>query len=506
MLKLSELLNGYAVSIPTGNDPLISAISLDSRSISKGDLFCAVQGESSHGADFVPVAVQRGAVAILHDGRAALPTAARHLLVMELPELRAELGELAKRFYSADSRAVTAITGTNGKTSCCINYAQLSSALGQRCGTVGTLGWGLPTRLETTGLTTPDVFTLHDRLARMQAQGAKSFAVEASSHALAQGRLDGVNVQTAIFTNLTRDHLDYHATAENYGAAKASLFYHPGLRNVVLNSDDIFSKEIAAKARYTAELVRYSIDPKSAYTDSAASIDVWAENIQLTVAGITATVCTPWGHGELALAQIGRFNLSNALAVISALCLDGFPLDRILAAFAELEPVPGRMQVCTVPGSPSIVVDYAHTPDALEQVLSALQEHCQARLWLVFGCGGDRDRGKRAEMAAIAQRYAQHVIVTSDNPRTEDPGAIVADILSGMNPEVEQQCRVEAELDRGAAIAAAVTRASTEDWVVIAGKGHETYQQIGARREPFDDLLVAQSALRARESAAGMRP
>lgn len=492
-IQLSQLLAGTGAEL--SRDCVVTDISLSSNTLRSGELFVARQGGTQHGAYFAEQAVAAGAVAVLHDGLAALPPLPADIAVVELTNLDDQLGRIAARFFTTDEIVgpLVAVTGTNGKTSCALNYANLSNALGTPCGVIGTLGWGIPPQLEETGLTTPDIVTVHRSLANMHSAGCAAFAVEASSHALDQGRLECVPITTAVFTNLSRDHLDYHGDFDSYAAAKTRLFYWPGLRNVVINADDEYSPKLLRAVRCSGESITYATESSKA--------DIVAESIELTGHGIKADLRSPWGVARIELTQIGRFSLQNALAVIGALCLEGAELDSVVEQLPSLRPVPGRMQVFGPEPGPHLLVDYAHTPDALEKVLQSLSEHCDAQLWLVFGCGGDRDRGKRAEMAAIAEAYAQHIIVTSDNPRSEDPQAIIDDIVCGFSQQAMHNGAVSTQVDRHSAIEQAVCHSADRDWVLIAGKGHEKYQQIGSEKIPFDDVLVAQAALQKRASA-----
>ncbi len=494
---LSKLLNGCEV---TGSgDCELSGITMDSRAVTPGAAFFALQGSREHGLRHLDEALANGAVALVHDGAEPLPELPSQFTAVAVHNLRKQLGKLAAGFYgtAANEPKVLAVTGTNGKTSCAVNIAQVSNRLQKRCAVVGTLGWGVPPDYQDTGLTTPDVFSMHRIVAQLRSDGCSMVAMEASSHALDQGRLDGLPVHTAVFTNLSRDHLDYHNSFEEYGQAKARLFQHPGLRHVVINDDDEYATKLRSAARFSGHILGYSL--------GSPSSELYATDISLSETGISANVHTPWGHGSLQLPLIGRFNLQNALAVLAAQCLQGFEFAQVLAALGELETVPGRMHLLNTKSWPRIIVDYAHTPDALAQVLQAVRGHCAGKLWLVFGCGGDRDRGKRPQMAQAAARYADHCVVTSDNPRTEDPDQIIADIMDGFS-EQQRQEKVLIHADRERAIQQAVGLANDGDWLVIAGKGHETYQLIGTEKKAFDDRRIAQGFLKQRQSRVAGAP
>ncbi|MBB3169108.1 UDP-N-acetylmuramoyl-L-alanyl-D-glutamate--2,6-diaminopimelate ligase [Simiduia aestuariiviva] len=473
---------------------LISGVSLDSRKVRPGYLFLAVDGLEHKGRDFLPQAFAAGAViAITESEQLELalddPQGAR----IGLPSLKGKLSEIAARFYGLPGQHmnIAGVTGTNGKTTCSQLLAQLYYALGRRSGVLGTLGYGaVAGALIDTGMTTPDAVELQRILREMYDQQVEFVAMEVSSHSLTQGRAAAVPVRTALFTNLTRDHLDYHGTMEAYGAAKLSLFHHLGLMRGVVNLDDPFSAEIVAKAPKNIALFTYGV--------INADADVHVTKVEYLDTGIQAQLVTPWGRGELRVGLLGEFNLSNLLAVVTAACADGFSLAEVLAAAATFVPVPGRMERIAIDADVQVLVDYAHTPDALRAVLVAARVHCKGALWCVFGCGGDRDAGKRPEMAKVAEQLADRCVVTSDNPRTEAPERIVADIVVGF--EQPQNCTQL--VDRAAAIAFAVDAAQAGDMIIIAGKGHEDYQIVGVEKRQFSDKLHAQAALQRRMEVA----
>jgi UDP-N-acetylmuramoyl-L-alanyl-D-glutamate--2,6-diaminopimelate ligase len=402
--------------------------------------------------------------------------------------LREQVGEIAARFFGRPSAAlhVIGVTGTNGKTSIVQLLANALALLGQRAATIGTLGAGLVGALRAGERTTPDVISVQALLAEFRDAGASHVAMEVSSHALEQGRVNAVDFNVAVFTNLTRDHLDYHGTMAAYGAAKAKLFACPGLRSAVINVDDAFGRELAARLPDDVRGLRYAID---------AQAEVRASGVTTSGAGLAFMLHTPWGEGAIESSLLGRFNVYNLMAVAGGLGALGYTFAQIQNALTQLRPVAGRMN--RLGGSaraPLVVIDYAHTPDALEQALTSLRAHCAGRLVCVFGCGGERDKGKRPQMGAIAERLADRLIVTDDNPRGEDGSAIVKQIVAGLaRPE-----RATVERDRAAAIAFALRAAQPGDVVLIAGKGHESYQEIAGRKLPFDDLDIARRALEAR--------
>lgn len=498
-MSLRDLLAGHADAGAAG-DIRVNGLSLDSRSLRAGEAFVALAGSRMHGMGFAPTAVSRGAVAILADPAGIADATARDTAagtcgaapLLWVEDLRARVGALAARLFGEPSRAlhVTGVTGTNGKTSTVQLIAQALQHAGRITATIGTLGAGLHGRLQAGERTTPDAIQVQDLLAQFRDAGASHVAMEVSSHALDQGRVNAVDFDLAVFTNLTRDHLDYHGTMQAYGAAKARLFAWPGLRAAIINVDDAFGRELVAQLETKAEglrLHRCGIDNDAA--------DIVARKIETGAHGLDFHLGTPWGAGPVSTALLGRFNVSNLLAVVAVLGECGLDFAAISAALAALDPVPGRMsRLGGAPAQPLVVVDYAHTPDALEQALRSLRAHCRGELICVFGCGGERDAGKRPQMAAIAEALADRVIVTDDNPRAEDGDAIVGQIRVGFR----QPKRVHFERDRARAIAAAVKAAAAADVVLVAGKGHEPYQEIAGTRRPFDDLAVARAALEAR--------
>jgi len=469
----------------------------DSRRVAAGDLFVAVAGDSHHGHDYIAAAAAAGAIAAVVDSAEPLASSSG-LAVISVDGLAANLSLTADRFYASPSLQlkVIGVTGTNGKTTVCQLLGQLLARLGERVATIGTLGAGMVGEpLRATGMTTADACTTQRLLAEFFDLGCESVVMEVSSHALDQGRVAAVQFDQALFTNLSRDHLDYHGTLQNYAAAKARLFAQPGLRAAILNSDDAASSVMAAALGSQSRASYYS----------AAGID---GNLRCVAAefdgdGLTAQLSTYKQSASRDSAAsvnirsplLGDYNLANLLAAISSATAAGWPLADVAAEVANLAPVAGRLQRVNrgdLHGEPLVVVDYAHTPDALEKVLAALRPVTEGQLWLVFGCGGDRDIGKRPLMGQVAERGADQLIVTSDNPRSEPPAAIIEQILGGISG------RAEVEVDRCAAIHRAVAAAGPLDTVLIAGKGHERYQLIGADKVPFDDVGVAQAALAAR--------
>ncbi|EAR08936.1 UDP-N-acetylmuramoyl-L-alanyl-D-glutamate--2,6-diaminopimelate ligase [Reinekea blandensis] len=449
-------------------------ITLDSREVTRGSVFIALKGFHADGHDFIQSAIDKGAVAILCERRVPIQHDTQ-VPVCVVDGLRDQLGELAHRFYGSVTHKlrVIGITGTNGKTSTCQYVAQSLDFLGRRCGIIGTNGQGLWGQLSDTLNTTPDVIRLHEELSRQQSQGAEFCAMEVSSHGLDQGRVDGLHFSTAVFTNLSRDHLDYHHSMEAYFEAKWRLMRWPGLRNAVVNLDDEWVQK--NRERIMAERVwTYALE-----TDA----DVQALEVNCHEAGIDAKVKTPETDVDLNLRLLGRFNLSNALAALTVMLAEGVPVNTAARVISNCNPVKGRMETLRSAYSPTVVVDYAHTPDALEKALQSCREHVNGRLVVIFGCGGDRDGGKRPEMARVAEQYADVVVVTDDNPRTEPSARIIADIEQGFSTEANYRVIP----DRREAIVQTLNDSERSDVVLIAGKGHESYQEIDGVRHPFSD-------------------
>jgi UDP-N-acetylmuramyl-tripeptide synthetase len=466
----------------------LQALVADSRHVRAGSCFIALAGTHYDARAHIPAAIDAGAAAVLTeaDSHFTLHTVINHVPVLAVPGLGEMLGLLAARWYGQPSQAMTvlATTGTNGKTSIANLLAGACSQLGQRAAVIGTLGNGFPGELTPALFTTPDPLQLQSLLADFRDQGAQVVALEASSHGLSQGRLNGSCIHTALFTNLTRDHLDYHGDMASYAASKASLFRWPELHAAVINVDDIYAAEMLAELAGSVQCLRYSLKP-------GADAELVAESVEATLDGLCVELRTPAKTLTLKSPLIGRFNASNLLAVVGGLLTIGHDIDAIVGALAKVSPVPGRMQCLREPGTPLVVVDYAHTPDALAQALSAAREHASAKVWVVFGCGGGRDTGKRPEMGRIAGDLADYVVITSDNPREEDPQAIIDHVRSGVPSDRAVRCI----LDRGAAIAYVLAEAAEDDLVLVAGKGHETYQEVHGVRTPFSDVEQVRMAL-----------
>jgi len=476
----------------------------DSRAVQPGDAFIAWPGRTHDARTFVAPALAAGAAACLVEEQGVEGFPLDDPRVAALPGLKAAAGEVAAAFLGEPGRRlqVVAATGTNGKTSTVWWVAQALGLLRRRCGVVGTLGVGEPgeAAFQPTGLTTPDPVLMQQALRRFADAGCQACALEASSIGLVEHRLAGTPIEVAVFTNFTRDHLDYHGTMEQYWAAKRMLFSWPGLRAAVVNVDD------PAGARLAAELQG---GPLALWTVGArAPATLQARQARIVDDGLAFEVTEGPARAAVRSRLIGDYNVQNLLGVLAVLRALGVPLAEAAAIVPQLQPVPGRMQRVELPAGaagPQVVVDYAHTPDALEKVLLSLRPLAASRggeLWCVFGCGGERDTTKRPLMGEIAARLARRVVVTSDNPRREPPGAIIEEVLAGIDPLQHPHTTVQTVEDRREAIELAVTQAAAADVVLVAGKGHETTQEIGTRRHAFCDATEAARALQSRLARA----
>ncbi|HET7650655.1 MAG TPA: UDP-N-acetylmuramoyl-L-alanyl-D-glutamate--2,6-diaminopimelate ligase [Gammaproteobacteria bacterium] len=484
---------GDDAPVLAGEDRLLQGLSIDSREIRPGYLFLACRGLQHHGLEYLDDVIRRGAVAVAYDpaGAETFLTALKRIPAFAIRNLGQRAGTLASRFYGDPSAAqrVMAVTGTNGKTSVSLITAQALSTLGNPCGVLGTIGYGLYGKLEPPSHTTPDAVHVQGWLARFRDQGVAHVSMEASSHALDQGRLAGVHVAVAVFTNLTHEHLDYHGDMQAYGTAKRRLFDMPGLQHAIVNLDDPFGRQLADSLPSQLQLTGYTLSAERARSGRTLR----ASGIALHPGGMNFDVSGDWGQGHVDSRLLGRFNVSNLLAVLGALLAMGIDFDDAVHAVSAARTVPGRME-CFGGGvdQPLVVVDYAHTPDALEKALTAARAHCRGRLWCVFGCGGERDRAKRPQMAHIAERLADRVMLTDDNPRGEDGDAIINEILAGF----ERPSVVQVQRDRAAAVTSLLHEAVPGDVVLVAGKGHEDYQVIAGREIPYSDRRTVAALLK----------
>ncbi len=522
--KLGSLLEGVIDVSNEDVDIIIESMTLDSREVKENTLFVALNGTDKHGLNFADKAIDKGAVAILWESDAVWSQGSYRVPAIGVDDLRERLGIIVDRFYgspSADMKVV-GVTGTDGKSTVSHFIAEALNGCGQKSAVIGTLGVGVPGDLVETGLTTPDVVVVHRTLAEFKQQGIKNVIMEVSSHALDQQRVAGVDFEVAVLTNLTRDHLDYHGTMEAYGESKARLFVRDGLKSVVINIDDAFGQQLIENSleqvnspeqnrENSDKSITNSEDGKNRQADVAPQA-IQAKVIAYSVvgAGVSSAEClkatnpqfTQNGiqaefhyHGDTKTVNapvLGEFNLYNLLAATGCLIGMGLPFAKAVDCVCKVKTVPGRMEKVSSDGEPLVVVDYAHTPGALEAALKALRVHTPSRVVCVFGCGGDRDKGKRPLMARTAEANANMVILTDDNPRSEMPFQIMHDMIIGLeNPE-----HVAMEHDRAKAIRFAVKSIEGGDSVLIAGKGHETYQLVGDEKLEFDDRVEARAAIR----------
>lgn len=470
--------------VPTG-------VADDSRQVRPGDLFLAYPGDLSDGRSYIADALANGAVAVLwQPGGDFVWNTAWKIPQLTHAALRPLAGPLAHTVYGYPSEALSliAITGTNGKTT--ISQC-LARVYPKPCAIIGTLGAGFPDAMTETGFTTPEATTLMRYLAEFRTQNAAACALEASSIGIEEGRMNGARVDVAVFTNITRDHLDYHGTMDAYAGAKAKLFHWPRLRTAIVNLDDEFGIQLMRETS-AMRVLGYCIGAPRRDFHAV----VRAEDLVDTPFGQRFNLVLPNGRAVVDTALVGRYNISNLLAIAGVLFDAGLSADDVALRLSELTPPPGRMERVGGNGEPLVVVDYAHTPDALDNALAALRDVAASRsgrLSVVFGCGGDRDKGKRPQMGAVAERLADRVLVTSDNPRSEVPQSIIDDIVAGMT-------QAETEVDRATAIRRAVVEADAGDVILLAGKGHEPYQDMGGVRLPFSDVEQAEAALALRRS------
>lgn len=491
MIELFTLLPEYPLPLPAVK---VGGIKLDSRQVAPHDVFVAVPGYQSDGRHYIAAAISAGASVVLTDSETVGMEQRDGAWVIEVPQLKNQLSAIAGRFFHEPSQRIQVIgvTGTNGKTSVTYLVAQLLEQLGLPCGVIGTTGSGFPGKLLPETHTTPDAIAVQHRLHVLASEGAQAVAMEVSSHALVQRRAEAVHFAVGVATNISRDHLDYHGTMANYSGAKRRLFTELDTQHSVLNVDDA---ALAAWLPDRTDSWRYSLTPQ------ASSRSVWASDVQFAqdgtqfVLNVRLTDDTVASHAVQS-PLLGGFNVYNLLAALTTVISLGYEPAAAAQACRVLHAVPGRMEAFTAEQQPLVIVDYAHTPDALQQVLTALRRHCHGQLWCVFGCGGDRDRGKRPQMGAVAADLADQIVVTDDNPRTEVPEQIVQDILAGM----PSRQRVQVIMGRENAVRQVIAQAKPQDIVLLAGKGHEDYQVIGQQRYDYDerklvaDILAAATA------------
>ena len=474
---LSDLLK--LINVQSNVDLLIKDICIDSRKVTSGSLFFAYPGVANDGRDFIRAAVENGAVAVVYESLGYDDLSGLSIPAFGVPGLQRKIGLIASAFFDhpSESLQVFGVTGTNGKTTCAYLLAQAFELMGMKSAFIGTIGIGPVSNIKPATHTTPDPISLQRTLAELVAQDITQVCMEVSSHALHQSRVAGLNFYCVLFTNLTQDHLDYHSSMEDYGAAKAKLFTEFESTLAVINADDEFGQSLIDRS-VSEFVVSYG----------EASGDLYPEDLVLSTNGIEFALQGDGVDFDVVSPMVGKVNVPNLLLVSATLLALSTPIDQVQSVFKELKAAPGRMELFSAPGKPQLVVDYAHTPDALSKALDSVRHHCKGDLWCVFGCGGDRDRAKRVVMAQAAQAKAERVIVTNDNPRSEDPQAIADEILSGFDTPDS----VIVELDRAAAISMAFEQARPNDWVLVAGKGHESTQTVGDRVLDFSDRVFAE--------------
>jgi UDP-N-acetylmuramoyl-L-alanyl-D-glutamate--2,6-diaminopimelate ligase len=479
-MNLTELLNGFA-NVPEHGGLSVTGLSDDSRAVERGDLFIAVRGfGEQHGLSFLPQAIALGANAVIYEPHSDtdLSVIPAGFVAIAVDQLGIQLGDIVSRFYQQPSAnmMVAGVTGTDGKSSVAWMLVDAWRRAGRQAALIGTLGNGPLDQLEATSHTTPLPLPLQRQMNRFRGLKVDCVAMEVSSHALEQNRVGGVAFDIAILTNLKRDHLDYHGTVEAYKAAKQKLFDRKGLTATIVNLDDEMGKGIVQRGAFAGEQV-------ISFSLSSPEASLYASDIQYALSGLSFSLRYQGTNYPVTTRLVGRFNVENCLAVCAALLVSGVEIGLAIETLAAVTPPPGRMEQITASGKPIALIDYAHTPNALAQALNAARQHAEQQLWVVFGCGGDRDVGKRQPMAAAAEKSADVVVVTSDNPRTESQAKIFADIRSGF----ERPNNIRFIESRADAIDYALSNAATNDLVVIAGKGHENYQLIGDRRLDFSD-------------------
>lgn len=472
---------------------------VDSRQVKAGDTFIAVPGAVGDGRNHVSAAVTAGCSFVLCESEGAALSFVDGVAQLALPDLAQNLSAIAARFYRlvdtnnkliAPTRHI-GVTGTNGKTSCSQWLTQLLTMLGADAATIGTLGYGRVGEEVPTGFTTPDAIGFQRLLSELSASGVDHVVSEVSSHGLAQGRVAAVPFEVAIFTNIGRDHLDYHGTMKSYVEAKLRLMACSSLEAAVINIDDVYAGKFIYALGSQAKPLSYSLNNTEA--------DFYCSTVVANGDGVELTLCSPEGNFSVRVPVWGEFNIYNLLAVTAAAYALGYCVRDIVAKLPRLNSVPGRMEPVETDGAVSVFVDFAHTADALEAALSSLAQHTQGRLWCVFGCGGDRDKGKRPLMAAAAEMLADHVVLTSDNPRDEKPELIAADVMAGF----KKPDSIIVELDRTKAIDRTIDQANPADCILIAGKGHEQYQLVAGEKRPYSDAETAKAALVKRKTRVG---
>ncbi len=472
----------------------VTGLCLDSREVKAGDVFVALQGEHSDGRDYINQALAAGAVAVFAEGEVNH----EEYPVYYIAKLKTKLGVLASLFNGAPSSGmgVVGITGTNGKTTCAQLIKQGFEILGEKSATIGTMGYGVKLdNLVDTGLTTPDAISCQTILKQFREKGVAQVSMEVSSHAIDQGRCEGIQFSGGVFTNLSQDHLDYHRTMEDYAQTKAKLFESENRKFAVVNIDDRYGRDLMlSRIPPSVLIVVYGMERKSLSGLDAGVKYIFGDNIHYSREGIKLDIESSWGRERAECSLLGNFNAYNVLATMAVLCASGYAISDVAQTIKKFKPVAGRMELLSRCGADvSVCIDYAHTPDALEKAIVAAKEHTAGKVVTVFGCGGDRDKTKRPIMGSVAEKYSGRVVVTSDNPRNEDPAMIIEDVLKGIDRPVEVKS------DRAEAIEFAIESAERGDLVLVAGKGHESYQIVGNKKYPFSDVDVALRCLDVRK-------
>jgi UDP-N-acetylmuramoyl-L-alanyl-D-glutamate--2,6-diaminopimelate ligase len=472
----------------------VQGIKLDSRQISPGDLFVALKGASQDGTTFIQQAVNKGAVAVLLESEENFQVV--DVPILKVSGLKQKMGRIAMTFFKTPMSEIDfiGITGTNGKTTCAHYISQLLSSKTSPCGFIGTLGFGFVDDLTLGQHTTPDPISLYQQISSLYQRNARTIVMEVSSHALSQARVDGIRFKTTVLTNITRDHLDYHGDLDSYKKAKEKLFTEYTQGQVVLNLDDPTGLALFKRFKIGSEIQVYGVSLKKPQQEQDLEKTMFLEKLKLAPQGVRGQLYAPFGNVELKAPIRGEYNVSNLLLALMVASLNNKPLTESIKRLNTLRPVPGRMTVFGGQQMPEVVIDYAHTPDALGSILRALRKDCLGELWCVFGCGGGRDNGKRALMAEIAELHCDHIILTQDNPRTEDPIRIIEDMKKGLK-SLNTLKSVSIELNRAQAIELAIQNAHEKDVILVAGKGHEPYQIIGEQRIPYQDAHIVKRML-----------
>ena len=467
----------------------VTGVAIDSREVESGNLFIAYKGSIDNGIDYIDEAIQRGASAIIIDELQEFNPKSIPVKYFRVTNLRKNAGHIISRFYGCPSKNINivGVTGTNGKTTVSYIIAYANYKLKKNSAFIGTLGYGLFGQIETSKTTTPDAVTLHSLFSRWETQ-VDSVAMEVSSHALDQGRVEGTEFDMAVFTNLSRDHLDYHNNIEDYINAKFSLFEKRSLKNAVINIEDSYGAMLIDRLPTSVNIFAYSNNKSNLKFYKRKNISfVYCESIEIYANAKSITIQSPWGAVNVRVNLLGEFNVANILAAFTVLCVSGLSIDKVAEALSSFTGLPGRMEVFSSQDKPLIIIDYAHTPDALKKALTSLRDYCKGQLFCIFGCGGGRDIGKRAQMGSIAESLSDHIVLTNDNPRDEPTDKIFSDILEG----IQNKANVIVKPDRSDALITTFLEANKGDIILLAGKGHEVTQQIGANFIPFSDRELA---------------